>query len=193
MNTSTKQEILEEGIAQFRRHGYHGTSIQMVLSACDVPKGSFYYYFNSKEDFALAAVDRYAEIYMNLLKEIRHQSLPPMEKITTFFGRLIAFYKAEGYKLTCLMSILSVDVGSDIPAIRGRIDSHFRAMKSELAAIILQAQKRNSLPGRGRVEALSLAEFLINSFNGALISMKCQQSDRPLVDFQTTAAKLIAS
>ena len=191
MKQTTKEHILEEGIALFRQHGYHGTSINMVLSACGVPKGSFYYYFESKEDFALAAVDRYAETYLNLLRDIGQQPLPPVKKITTFFAQLIKFYSAQHHKLTCLMSILSLDVGSENPVLRQRIETHFSAMKTELAAIIRQAQKYDRLP-KG-VEAQTLAEFLINSFNGALISMKYQQSDRPLKDFQITIAKLIAS
>jgi len=186
---TTKELILDEGIALFRRHGYYGTSIKMVLSTCGVPKGSFYYYFDSKEDFALAAVDQYAQTYLNMLENINKQPLSPVEKIIIFFGRLIDFYSTQQYKQTCLMSILSFDVGSEIPSIRQRIESHFTSMKAELASIIQEAQEHKNLTNH--VEARSLAEFFINSFNGALISMKYRQSGQPLRDFQATTAKLI--
>ncbi len=49
--------LLEAGAELMLRKGYHGTGIQQIVDAAGVPKGSFYNYFKSKEDFALAAME----------------------------------------------------------------------------------------------------------------------------------------
>ena len=56
MSKSNKKEfnresLLNEGVALFMGQGYHGTGLQEILDAVNVPKGSFYNYFDSKEDF----------------------------------------------------------------------------------------------------------------------------------------------
>ena len=50
-----RSSILDAGAALMLRKGYHGTGIQKIVDAAGVPKGSFYNYLKSKEDFALAA------------------------------------------------------------------------------------------------------------------------------------------
>jgi len=48
--------ILARGAQVMARRGYHGTGVQEIVQAAAVPKGSFYHYFASKEDFALQAL-----------------------------------------------------------------------------------------------------------------------------------------
>ena len=49
--------ILAKGTGVMTRSGYHGTGVQEIVQAAGIPKGSFYHYFASKEDFALQALD----------------------------------------------------------------------------------------------------------------------------------------
>ena len=44
--------ILSKGAQVMTRRGYHGTGVQEIVQAAGIPKGSFYHYFASKEDFA---------------------------------------------------------------------------------------------------------------------------------------------
>ena len=58
---ASRERLLEVGISSLLRDGYHGTGLKAVLDRSAVPKGSFYNFFTSKEDFAVAAIERYAE------------------------------------------------------------------------------------------------------------------------------------
>jgi TetR/AcrR family transcriptional repressor of nem operon len=55
----TKRRLLDVGLATLLERGYNATGIQDLLVATNVPKGSFYHHFGSKEDFALQVIDRY--------------------------------------------------------------------------------------------------------------------------------------
>ncbi|MDP1602980.1 MAG: TetR/AcrR family transcriptional regulator, partial [Legionella sp.] len=64
MSKSNKKEfnresLLNEGVALFMGQGYHGTGLQEILDAVNVPKGSFYNYFDSKEDFGANVIQHY--------------------------------------------------------------------------------------------------------------------------------------
>jgi len=53
MLANTRKRIIETGAAIIHRKGFNHTGIQEILNAAKVPKGSFYNYFKSKEDFGL--------------------------------------------------------------------------------------------------------------------------------------------
>ena len=55
--TDTKRKILEHGARLVHMKGFNHTGIQEILEVAGVPKGSFYFYFKSKEEFGLELVD----------------------------------------------------------------------------------------------------------------------------------------
>src|SRR5258705_10716495 len=63
----TRTALLEAGKEIMFEKGYSNTGIQEVLSSVGVPKGSFYHYFESKEDFALKIIRNVEENYATLL------------------------------------------------------------------------------------------------------------------------------
>src|SRR3954463_16066161 len=58
---STKSTLLDAGKQVFLEKGYNNAGIEAILQAAGVPKGSFYYYFESKEDFGLQVINRFGE------------------------------------------------------------------------------------------------------------------------------------
>ena len=57
MLANTRERIIETGAAIIHCKGFNYTGIQEILNAAKVPKGSFYNYFKSKEDFGLQIID----------------------------------------------------------------------------------------------------------------------------------------
>ena len=56
---TTRSRILEVGSTIIHQKGFNNTGIQEILDKAGVPKGSFYFYFKSKEDFGLALIDQF--------------------------------------------------------------------------------------------------------------------------------------
>ena len=52
-----REAIIASGAELMLRKGYHGTGVQEIVDGANVPKGSFYHYFNSKEDFVVSAME----------------------------------------------------------------------------------------------------------------------------------------
>jgi hypothetical protein len=55
--------LIETGAKAFMAKGYHAVGLKEILAYARVPKGSFYYYFRSKEDFCIAIIDHYIRLY----------------------------------------------------------------------------------------------------------------------------------
>ena len=60
---------MDAGLQLMLDQGYHQTGIQDVLQAAGVPKGSFYYYFPSKEAFGLEVIAQFAAAYLARLEQ----------------------------------------------------------------------------------------------------------------------------
>ena len=83
-----KQELLQRGMAMLLRHGYHDLGITALLEATQTAKGSFYHYFQSKEDFGLQAIDLYMkDVHAGLDHCLGDASLPPLMRVRRFLMR----------------------------------------------------------------------------------------------------------
>src|SRR3954463_55362 len=91
-----KDHLLEAGIKVMATRGYNGTSIKDIVDAADVPKGSFYTYFKSKEDFVIAALEKVADERMQHgRKLLNDRSLVPLERLINFFKESISSCETE--------------------------------------------------------------------------------------------------
>lgn len=178
------EDILDNGIELMRTNGYHGTGIQHVLKACGIPKGSFYHFFDSKQDFVLKSVERYASNIANeLMMLLADDSQNGKEKLESFFKSQSRFYEQKNFKMTCLMSILSFEMGGANPDIELKINEKFETMKSLIEKMVEEGQMSGHITKR--LSPRELTDYLVNSFNGALITMKYEQSAHPLQQFFT--------
>lgn len=71
----TRERILEAAVTVFATKGYHDTKVDDIVSESNTSKGSFYFYFPSKQDIFLALVDKFAGLLESRIKE-RFKSEP---------------------------------------------------------------------------------------------------------------------
>ena len=57
--SNTREEIIRKGAELIHAQGYKATGIQQILDVAGIPKGSFYFYFKSKDDFGCAVIDHF--------------------------------------------------------------------------------------------------------------------------------------
>ncbi len=83
---STKQRLLDAGLAMLLEHGYNDLGIQALLAATGTPKGSFYHHFKDKEDFALQVIDEYMrQVHAGLDVCLEERGRPPLDRVRRFF------------------------------------------------------------------------------------------------------------
>jgi AcrR family transcriptional regulator len=65
-----RQQILEAATTVFARKGYRHTSVADIIEAAGIARGTFYLYFQSKEEIFLALIDRWFEDVTRRLEEV---------------------------------------------------------------------------------------------------------------------------
>ena len=56
----SKDDIVQAGLEIMLSKGFNATGVDSILKQANVPRGSFYNFFASKEEFGLAIIDRYS-------------------------------------------------------------------------------------------------------------------------------------
>lgn len=80
MSKSSKEKLVETAIELIWRNSYGSVSVDEICKTADVKKGSFYHFFPSKVDLAIAAMERCYQDSKPLFEEIFSSKRPPEER-----------------------------------------------------------------------------------------------------------------
>ncbi|MGD0886330.1 MAG: TetR family transcriptional regulator C-terminal domain-containing protein [Thermodesulfovibrionales bacterium] len=174
-----RSAILEKGAQIIHRKGFNHSGIQEILDAAGVPKGSFYHYFKSKEDFGLNLLDHYATYFISRAEsQMKDKKVPPIKRLKDFFEGFRFFFESNGCELGCPIGNLSQEMGDLSPAFRKRLEEIFLMMRSRIAGVLNEALRGGDLPGS--LNANEMADFIVNSWEGAIVRMKVQKNTEAL-------------
>ena len=180
---NTKNRILEHAGRMIHRKGFNNTGIQEILDSAGVPKGSFYFYFKSKEDLGLAIIDHFAQSVAQLGESLLVKAPgSPLERLRGYFGAMREFFEQENWKSGCPIGNLTQEMGTLNEAFRSKLQSVFNMMQSDIRNCIEQAKLQHEVD-----EELDLdetAEFILDSWEGAILRMKAEGHVAPLILFE---------
>lgn len=178
MANLTKQHLLEQGIPLLLRYGYNDLGIAAVLEATGIPKGSFYHHFKNKEDFGLQVIDLYMEtVHAGLDACLGDESLPPLARVRRFFELSEEKYRGEGY-LGCLLGGLGQELSGVSEVFRRKVEQCFSEIARRIAGCLEEAVQRGEL--RPDVDPQSMAELLVNCWEGAALRTRLRRDPAPL-------------
>jgi TetR/AcrR family transcriptional repressor of nem operon len=179
---ATKEHLIDIGLDLMRKRGYGATGLQDILESARVPKGSFYHHFGSKEEFASAVIERYftmsAAHCTGLLSNTRQR---PLRRLRRYFEELIQLAGQTAPIKGCLLGSFSLEVAPASMLLQERLSSSFTQWQSVVASVLQEAVDTGDLDKS--VKAGTLAGFILNSWEGALLRSQADKSDAPLKDF----------
>ncbi|MDK9706243.1 MAG: TetR/AcrR family transcriptional regulator [Desulforhopalus sp.] len=177
-----KEDIIQIGLDIVLSRGFNATGVEAILKQANIPKGSFYNFFSSKEEFGLEIIDTYVAEVGELFQTIfTDESLPPLERIKKSFEARIANFESNDCTKGCLLGNLSLEMSDRYESVRERLVQGLQLWTKNLSGLLLQAQKEKAIPADMNVDML--AENLIASFQGALLCAKVKKSLEPLRNF----------
>jgi TetR/AcrR family transcriptional repressor of nem operon len=176
----TKLRLLTAGMQLLLARGYHAVGVQDVLAATGVPKGSFYHHFESKEDFALQALEVYqANVHELLAATLDRPGRPPLARVRDFFEGVRDAYMHEGY-LGCFLGALGQELSGASDVFRRRIDGCLDEIAGRIAGCLTEARRAGDLPAAA--DPARMAELLVNAWEGAALRSRLVRDARPLMD-----------
>lgn len=182
-----KNLIIEKSIGLMYLNGYNGTSVKDITDAAGIPKGSFYNYFIGKEQYAINAIDFYEENINCLVETLDNDSLDPLDRIKNFYKEKIKILEKRGVEYGCFVGNLSEEVGNNNENISKRADEFHKKIESVIVKNLIIAEKENML--KKNVSAKILGDFILISWQGALLRAKVAKNILPVEEFYEVLTK----
>jgi TetR/AcrR family transcriptional repressor of nem operon len=177
-----KEDIVQVGLDIVLSRGFNATGVETILKQAKVPKGSFYNFFSSKEEFSLAIIDKFVNARRKVFNPIfSDKSIPQLERVKRSFETLIAIFEADDCSKGCLLGNLGQEMADHSENVRLRLEDSLKEWSGAVSRLLQQAQLEKAIPAD--LDAGMLAENLISSFQGALLRSKVKKSAEPLRDF----------
>ncbi|MGV2831862.1 TetR family transcriptional regulator C-terminal domain-containing protein [Myxosarcina sp. GI1(2024)] len=180
LNQNIREQLLDRGVEILIDQGYHGTGIKEVVDRVKVPKGSFYNYFKSKEDFGAEVIRQYARQWIaNMDAWLNDPNQDSFDALKQFFEQEIL--RHEQAREGCLIGNLGAELGDSSEPCRQAMSESLQLIQQRFVRILTKAQKQGTV--RNDLAAEELASILLNAYEGALLRMQIEQSVEPLRQF----------
>lgn len=188
-SNTTKDALIDAGLNAMTRRGFNGVGLNDIVKAADVPKGSFYYYFESKDAFGAAAVRSYGEAGAAKRREILTEDAPPISRLRRYFDMLRVDFSELEHTEGCFLGAMGSEMADQSEAVRKALKEQFNGWRSSFVSILNEAKAAGDIGEEVSVEPL--ADYIIHAWEGALIRMKIEKSSKPLDDFIETTFEQI--
>jgi TetR/AcrR family transcriptional repressor of nem operon len=166
------------------RSGYQGAGVREICAAAGAPQGSFTNHFRSKEAFAAEVLDEYFDYIKRLVcQALDDESLTPRQRLKQYLEIITGKLKRDGWQVGCLIGDLSLGATSESKLLRERLDAIFQEWRTPFASCIAAAQSAGEVDSR--FDPAELAEFLLASWQGAILRMKVERGPAALERFKT--------
>ena len=185
-----RNELIQVGKEIVVQQGFKATSLNDILSTAGIPKGSFYYYFSSKEDFGLAIVDDFAREYRDKLETfLKDERYSPLTRLRNYFEFKIADMEANCCNDGCLIGNLAQELSTQNEVFRDRLEQVFAEWEQYFIQCLNEASEigeiKNYKPqGMALLDDFNtLAKFILSSWEGAILQAKVTKSVLPMQTF----------
>jgi TetR/AcrR family transcriptional repressor of nem operon len=177
---STRERLVRAGIEAVLERGWAASGVDAVLRSAGVPKGSFYHYFPSKDDFGYAVLAGYQAFFLRRLARCFGPGGP-----ATLAGQLDAFLAESlegmarhGWRRGCLVGALGQELGGLHEGFRTRLLASLAEWEVVLAAALSAARTRGEVAAG--LDAPACARTFWSAWEGAVLQARLQRDGAPL-------------
>ena len=168
--TFEREAVVETALAVFWRQGYQATSVQDLVEATGLNRGSLYDTFGDKHGLFLEVVEYYrTNVTARRLAKLEEPG-PARERIATFFREVVEFSVGEGRLLGCLMTNSAVELAPHDRDTRLAVAANMGAMEAAFRRVLTRAKREGDLAADK--SPVDLARFLTATANGLRVMAK---------------------
>jgi TetR/AcrR family transcriptional repressor of nem operon len=184
-----REKLVREGTKQLYAYGFHGTTVDRVLAASGVPKGSFYHHFGSKEAFAKEALDRYMRFQLDLLATwAEREDIDTADAVTGYFGAMAEAFARSHHERACLLGKLSTEMAAGSPEFRELLANDIQQWRQALVARFERGREQGDI--REDLTLDDLADAVLALIQGVFV-LALAVRNQTMLDATATTLRLL--
>jgi TetR/AcrR family transcriptional regulator, transcriptional repressor for nem operon len=178
---TTRDEIIRVGLEILGDKGFNSCGIDAVLKTAKIPKGSFYYYFPSKEEFGLAVLDLFAvEAKAHAESYLHDKTLTPIARLRRYLTDVAAEMEQNSCARGCFLGNMTQEMAGQNDRFRVKLNEIWDGWKRIIADCLREAKAAKELKRDANVDVL--AEFIIIGLEGGMLRSKVSKTALPMKD-----------
>ena len=178
----TRERILEVGAQAIADKSFNSCGLAEILQRAGVPKGSFYHYFGSKEDFGVALIEKASQEFVEFLRPIvNDRKRTPLQRLRIIFEHSRDECVANGAARQCLVPKLALETSQLSAPVHAAVKSAYDQWSALIARVIREAQATGEIAPDQDPDRL--ANVLVMLWEGATIRMQIDRDLQPVEDF----------
>ncbi|MEM7052852.1 MAG: TetR/AcrR family transcriptional regulator [Acidobacteriota bacterium] len=193
--SNARQQLLESATHLMQERGYTAVGVGEICRRAGVQKGSFYYFFPSKQALALAVLDLFWERIEDNLAETLGGSAAPLDKLARFcvaaYGNQRQQQREQGHCTGCFIGNLALEMSTQDPVLRDHLAEILEKQAEALAEVIAEAQRRGELPANN--DPLRAARSLMAYLEGLILIAKVRNEPKLLDGAEQEALRLLGA
>lgn len=181
MSASTKERILNAAEEIMLAKSFHSVGLNEILAAVKVPKGSFYHYFESKEQFGVELLRHYVQEHSARLRRILGApELNPLERLLALCQGAISRLMEGECKQGCLVAKLGAEVSTFSEPMREVLREGIRDWRKVYEETIREGQAAGVI--RSDLDPKVTAGLIFDLWRGAMDRAQIDRNVAPLKD-----------
>jgi TetR/AcrR family transcriptional regulator, transcriptional repressor for nem operon len=161
---------IEKAMQVFWHKGYEATSMEDLLSAMDLNRGSLYNTFGDKRQLFLKVVDRYCTTFVGSKFSLLNQPGPALPTLRRFINGMIEGALADPQRRGCLIANTVMELSPHEKEIAGTLHQALKMAENTFFRILTRAKQQGELSKEKDPRAL--ARFLTTMMQGTIVMIK---------------------
>jgi TetR/AcrR family transcriptional regulator, transcriptional repressor for nem operon len=192
--SDSRQRLMDAAHELIWGYSYGAVTIEAICDRAKVKKGSFYYFFDSKSDLALAAINAWWDERRALVEEWFRPEVPPLDRLAKYLDfvaqRQIQDYEENGQVLGCPLFTLGSEICNQDERILALIQEIMSTGVRLFELVVRDAQARGEIDGRNPVIK---ARLLWAFYEGTLTRARIENNPDLVRNLCTDALELIGA
>lgn len=185
-----RRQVLDTAHKIISTKAYSAVGLNEILKASGVPKGSFYYYFGTKEAFGVELLEGYFDDYIAHIEPILTQSdKPAVARVADYFNYWLDTQSSSDLAARCLVVKLGAEVCDLSEAMRTSLEKGTSRVIARLTQVLEEGVTDASLPAH--FDPANLAATLYHLWLGASMHSKITRNSEPLRQALVTTKQLL--
>lgn len=178
----TRNDLIRSGLELLTQNGFLSTGVDAIVKNASVPKGSFYYYFKSKEEYAQTVLSAYDSFFEHKLKKHLHApSCAPMLCLENFIHDACDGIKKYNYTRGCLVGNMMQESPGLPPSFIKQLQDILESWQALVATCLSDALYSGEICSD--MNDKQLAAIFWSGWEGAVMRAKLYCSTQPVYDF----------
>jgi TetR/AcrR family transcriptional repressor of nem operon len=190
--SNAKNQLLDAMVLLMWERSYGSLTIDVICEKAEVKKGSFYYFFKSKLELGVAALDHVWASIQPRLDATFSPSRPPLEriayKLNESYLRTQECVKEHGCVLGCPFFNLGAEISTIEPELADKVNQMLNRFQRYFEASITEAVANGDIP---EIDAKEAARILFNLYEGMVTQARMKNDPTVLKDLPVAAARIL--